>query len=197
MRHGQLHFLVERRDAYQWIADRHLFVRRSRHFGAGNIAADPLFVNALGPDQIAGTDDDNFRLMPSSPCIDASNSFGLPADAFDLDKDSNVAELLPVDFAGSPRFLNSPSTANTGLPTGPHPVADVGAFEFNDFIAVPGDVTADGVMNLHDLVPVLISWGACAAPCGPDVTPAGGDGFVNVNDLLQVIVNWSSPRSPR
>jgi predicted outer membrane repeat protein len=39
--------------------------------GAGNSGQDPQFVDADGPDDVAGTPDDNFRLLPGSPCIDA------------------------------------------------------------------------------------------------------------------------------
>lgn len=59
--------------------------------------------------------------------------------------------------------------------------------------AVPGDITADGVVNVNDLLAVINSWGKCANPtnCPADIAPApNGDGVVNVNDLLMVINNW-------
>jgi hypothetical protein len=37
--------------------------------GTGNIDDDPCFVDADGPDNISGTDDDNLRLSHDSPCI--------------------------------------------------------------------------------------------------------------------------------
>ncbi len=44
--------------------------------GEGNIAADPHFVDADGPDDNTGTfDDNNYRLSPDSPCIDAGVNY--------------------------------------------------------------------------------------------------------------------------
>ena len=40
--------------------------------GGGNINADPLFVDDDGADNITGTLDDDLRLLPGSPCIDAA-----------------------------------------------------------------------------------------------------------------------------
>ncbi len=41
--------------------------------GVGNVYSDPLFVDADGPDDIPGTEDDNFRLSADSPLIDAGD----------------------------------------------------------------------------------------------------------------------------
>jgi len=41
--------------------------------GAGNIGLNPLFVDADGFDDTAGTIDDNLRLLEGSPCIDTGN----------------------------------------------------------------------------------------------------------------------------
>ncbi|MCI0364314.1 MAG: dockerin type I domain-containing protein [Phycisphaerales bacterium] len=49
-----------------------------------------------------------------------------------------------------------------------------------------GDVNADGVVNIHDLLAVIASWGACQC-CLAD---ANYDGVVNVSDLLIVIQTW-------
>lgn len=43
--------------------------------GDGNIAADPRFVDSLGPDGVAGTIDDNLRLRQDSPCVNAGRDF--------------------------------------------------------------------------------------------------------------------------
>jgi hypothetical protein len=56
----------------------------------GNIQADPRFVDADGPDTIPGTLDDNLRLQPGSPAIDAGTTAFLPAD-------------LTTDLDGQPR----------------------------------------------------------------------------------------------
>jgi hypothetical protein len=62
--------------------------------GTGNWGRDPRFVDADGPDDIAGTLDDDLRLMADSPCIDAGNSNAVPADT-------------ATDLQGGPRILDA------------------------------------------------------------------------------------------
>ena len=73
--------------------------------GGGNIDADPQFVDADGLDDIVGTLDDNLRLSAASPAIDAGDSTAVPADALDLDGDSDTTEPLPFDLDGYPRII--------------------------------------------------------------------------------------------
>jgi len=47
------------------------------HGGTGNIDSDPLFVDADGADNVAGTTDDDVHLQTTSPCVNA----GDPIDA--------------------------------------------------------------------------------------------------------------------
>ena len=70
--------------------------------GPTNLDANPLFVDADGPDNIAGTEDDDLRLLPGSPCIDAG---------------ANSVFVLSVatDLAGGPRIENG--------------TVDIGAYE--------------------------------------------------------------------
>jgi hypothetical protein len=70
-------------------------------------ATDPLFVNALGPDGVAGTSDDDLRLQPTSPAIDAG---------------VNSAVVTPLDVAGNPRIVDGNGDGDA--------VVDLGAFEF-------------------------------------------------------------------
>jgi len=90
--------------------------------GEGNINADPLFLDADGTDNIFGTNDDNLRLLPGSPCINAgSNTAVLPWVLTDLD--------------GNPRIING--------------IVDMGAYEFcglfNWYVnAADGDDNNDG-----------------------------------------------------
>jgi hypothetical protein len=59
--------------------------------GSGNIDADPLFVDPDGPDDATGTLDDNLRLLPDSPCIDAGDPDFWPGEgATDLDGHARV-----------------------------------------------------------------------------------------------------------
>jgi parallel beta-helix repeat protein len=73
--------------------------------GTGNSAADPQFVNAAGLD---------FRLLASSPGVDAGNSAAVPAFA-------------TLDFAGAVRFQDVPGKLDKGAGTTPR--VDIGAHE--------------------------------------------------------------------
>ena len=59
--------------------------------GVGNSGAAPMFVDAFGPDGISGTDDDDLRLSPGSPGINAG--------------DPNTSYLPPTDLDGHARIL--------------------------------------------------------------------------------------------
>ncbi|MDH4241544.1 MAG: hypothetical protein OEW48_18445, partial [Phycisphaerae bacterium] len=97
-------------------------------WGAGNIDADPLFMDSDGPDNIVGTPDDNLRLSSSSPCIDAGNNTAVPPDTSDLDGDGNITERTPFDLEGNNRFVDDPGTPDSGY--GAPPVVDMGAYEY-------------------------------------------------------------------
>ena len=66
--------------------------------GAGNISADPLFVNAAAGD---------YRLQTGSPCRDAGDSSYLPNDRADLDWDGKTGATLPKDLAMNPRVMGT------------------------------------------------------------------------------------------
>jgi len=75
--------------------------------GGGNIEADPQFVDADGPDGQFGTSDDDVRLLPSSPCIDAASLAAHPS-GFDtdvygaprlIDGDGDCAEAIDIGAA--------------------------------------------------------------------------------------------------
>jgi parallel beta-helix repeat protein len=70
--------------------------------GEGNIAADPLLVDAAGPDGVYGTEDDDLRLLTGSACIDAGDNPAVPPS-------------VVADVDGNPRFVNG--------------VVDMGAYE--------------------------------------------------------------------
>ncbi|MHC4692830.1 MAG: S8 family serine peptidase [Planctomycetota bacterium] len=97
----------------------------------GNIDSDPLFLDADGPDAMAGTEDDNLRPGPGSPCIDAGDNNWVPLDRADLDDDDDLLEQVPLDMDWGPRKVDDPNTPDTGL-TGPDPqapIVDMGAYE--------------------------------------------------------------------
>ena len=75
--------------------------------GDGNIDADPIFVDPDGPDDNPDTWEDNdYRLSPGSPCMDAGSNEELPADVADLDEDGNENERVPLDLDGNYRVMN-------------------------------------------------------------------------------------------
>jgi hypothetical protein len=94
--------------------------------GQGNLAADPRFADVDGADNITGTLDDDLRLGPTSPALDAGDSAAIPADSADIDGDGNTTERLPLDLGRNPRFVDA-SSADKGA--GPPPIVDMGAYE--------------------------------------------------------------------
>lgn len=146
--------------------------------GIGNISSDPLCIDADGPDDLAGTADDDLRLLPGSPCIDAADN------TVDTDAQSAGVQALPeADLDGHARFVDDPATADSGV--GAPPIVDMGPHEYR-----PGDLDHDGDVDLDDH--------AALAEClsGPDATPPpdcaeevalqadlDGDGDVDLGDF--------------
>ena len=76
--------------------------------GLGNIDAAPFFADVDGADGVAGTGDEDLRLLPHSPCIDAGDTAAVPGDIHDLDDDGDIDEPTPIDLlraAGSSMTL--------------------------------------------------------------------------------------------
>ncbi|MCA9310199.1 MAG: right-handed parallel beta-helix repeat-containing protein [Phycisphaerales bacterium] len=131
----------------------------------GCTEADPAFVNAAA---------DDFRLTAASPCIDAADS-SLVSVGTDLD--------------GNTRRWDDPATPDSG--TGPAPIVDMGAYEFNaPPPTCPGDADGDLMINFNDLNLVLAHWQQLV-PAGTsgDVT---GNGKVDFEDLNLVLSAWGS-----
>ncbi len=87
--------------------------------GTGNIGTDPQFADAAGADGTAGTEDDDLRLLPASPCIDAGENAAVPAD-------------VAADLDGHPRFLEIPEAPDCQQAPGTCGdayVVDMGAYE--------------------------------------------------------------------
>jgi hypothetical protein len=111
--------------------------------GLGNTGVDPEFVDADGPDDTAGTMDDNVRLTSPSPCIDSGKNLGVPPDFADLDQDEIRLEPTPFDRDGFARFFDDPRVQNTG--DGAAPIVDMGAYE------VAGDCNDNGILDDQDV----------------------------------------------
>jgi len=111
--------------------------------GGGNIAVDPLFVDADGPDNTIGTEDDNLLLSSGSPCIDSGSFF-----------DFNSL----FDLGGNYRYVDAPTTINTG--SGVLTFLDMGAYEFqvSPCSILPGDINCDGIVNLLDQALLALHW---------------------------------------
>ena len=97
--------------------------------GAGNINADPVFVDPDGPDNDPNTwIDNNYHLTAGSPCLDAGDpSFVPPPDETDID--------------GQPRLADADGDGTA--------VVDIGADEFTQLAL--GDLNCDGVVNYDDI----------------------------------------------
>jgi len=66
--------------------------------GVGNFGDDPLFVNALGPDGVAGSPDDDVHLLPLSPCIDT----GDPTYDFSLEPEPDGGRINIGAYGNTP-----------------------------------------------------------------------------------------------
>ncbi|MFN0134679.1 MAG: hypothetical protein ACKVS9_01010 [Phycisphaerae bacterium] len=136
--------------------------------GVGNISADPRFVDADGLDNLIGTEDDNLRLAPDSPCIDAGSN-ALAADG------------TLVDLALLPRFTDEPFVADSG--EGLSPLVDMGAFEAQPCI---GDVDGDRAVGLTDLAVLLAHFGQPSGATWPD-GDLSSDQAVGLDDLALLL----------
>lgn len=141
--------------------------------GGGNLDANPRFVDALGPDALAGTLDDDLQLGPDSPCVDAGTNDGIPQDAGDVDDDDDRAEPLPLDLLGRPRRVDRADVTDSGA--GDAPLVDMGPFELEASSTCTWDLNGDGRVNGRDLsillgrpdfqfvelIELIMSWGPC------------------------------------
>ncbi len=100
--------------------------------GVGDISGDPMFIDADGPDNIVGTEDDDLRLSAGSLCIDAGDNIVVALDTSDLDGDGDMSERIPFDLDGNLRFVDDPFSDNCGFPDPPEylEIVDMGAYEF-------------------------------------------------------------------
>jgi hypothetical protein len=74
--------------------------------GTHILDADPLFVDADGTDNIAGTADDDLRLQAASPAIDAGNNNFIPVDLTDENGNNDTSEPAPFDLDGNKRLVD-------------------------------------------------------------------------------------------
>ncbi|MCK4657889.1 MAG: right-handed parallel beta-helix repeat-containing protein [Phycisphaerae bacterium] len=143
--------------------------------GEGNIDLDPLFRDV---------DNDDYRLLALSPCIDAANNMAVPEDVADLDEDDDIEERTPLDLDYNPRFVDTPPPGGIGVPSPDYlEIVDMGAYEFH--LAGDGDCDHDWDVDLDDFV----TFSNCLL--GPDAPFSGGcdcadldrDGDVDLTDF--------------
>ncbi|MHC4140343.1 MAG: right-handed parallel beta-helix repeat-containing protein [Planctomycetota bacterium] len=145
--------------------------------GFGNHDADPMFFRNPdpGPDGVWGTNDEDFgdlHLQQGSPCIDAGDNTAVP-------------EGIATDLDGNPRFVDDPEREDCWQAPGEcgdPPVVDMGAYEFQALLPCPWDLNGDGVVDHHDLLALINSFGPCDG-CPEDLN---GDGIVNGKDVAEL-----------
>lgn len=131
--------------------------------------ANPLFVDANGPDNLYGTLDDDVRLAAASPLVDAGTNLLLPADS-------------ALDAGGLPRRMDDPLAVDSG--EGQAPIVDFGSRERGD-PPMPGDLDGDGDVDAADLAILLGAWGSSDAAADLD-----GSGAVDAADLALLLGAW-------
>ena len=115
-----------------------------------NLQGDPDFFNPEGPDNTAGTPDDDLTLFASSPAADAGVSPVI--DLADLDSDGQVSDALSVDLDEDARVLDGGPNLGAIESLATPPVLNIS----NDGVAVAeGDVLSldtpigvDGTLSL-------------------------------------------------
>ncbi len=99
-----------------------------------NIDDIPLFIDPNGIDGIVGTEDDNLRLSPGSPCIDTG--------------DNSVVLPNSLDIENHPRLIDGDCNGTVTV--------DIGAYEFA-FIYF-GDLDGDCDIDFYDFAILAAHW---------------------------------------
>ncbi|MDX2201008.1 MAG: hypothetical protein SF069_18790 [Phycisphaerae bacterium] len=141
--------------------------------GTANSAADPLFVDANGADNVSGNADDNLALGGASPAINTGGNTLILRDRPDLDKDGELLEELPLDLAEQDRFVGT---------------IDRGALERQPTFVI-GDMNCDGFVTVGDISGFVLAltdpaqYATTYPDCDIQNADVNGDGFVSVGDI--------------
>ncbi len=138
--------------------------------GYGNINADPKFQDSDGDDDIIGTEDDNLRLSPDSPCIDEG---------------VNTVVTEPDDLDGRDRIVDGDCNDTE--------IVDMGAYEFTS--AYYGDFDGECDVDFVDYAILANYWLTDEFLLDIAPTPAG-DGIVDEQDLAILCSNWLAGTEP-
>ena len=139
-------------------------------------SADPMLVDADGADNTFGTADDNVRLQPGSPAIDAGNNL-------------YVGPFVFADAYGQARFRDDTGTPNTGINGGLPSIVDIGAAEFQGTTPVEcvADTNGDGILSPADFNGWIIAFNTQSPPCDQN-----GDGLCTPADFNGWIINFNA-----
>jgi parallel beta-helix repeat protein len=160
-------------------------------WGAGNIDAQPLFVDPDGFDDDPNTWVDNdYHLSRGSPCIDAGDNDAVTADIADLDGDGDTSELVPFDLDGSARFVDDAGMPDAGNPPGGAPIIDIGAYEFRGETCF-GDLDGNGEVGLSDLATLLSNFETTSNAVYTD-GDLDRDGDVDGDDLVELLIVYGA-----
>ncbi len=148
-----------------------------------NSGMHPLFIDADGADNIAGTWDDDFRLAVSSPAIDAGSVSQIASDFADVDGNGVFDPKTTIDLDGNPRRFDVLNVADTGM--GAAPLPDMGAYEAMYQVACPADWDQSGGVDGDDIAVFFADWQAGNA----DIDASGGtDG----DDISYFFARWQA-----
>ncbi|MEL7484568.1 MAG: GC-type dockerin domain-anchored protein [Planctomycetota bacterium] len=134
-----------------------------------------MFVDADGNDNVYGTSDDNPRLQPGSPAIDAGNNLVISPFGF-------------TDVFGDARFRDDTGTPDTGVGDGVNAVVDIGAAEFQGTTPTDclADTNNDGLLNPADFNAWVIAFNNQTPACDQN-----GDGLCNPADFNAWVINFN------
>ncbi len=138
--------------------------------GTGNVGTDPLFVDALGVDGAAGTDDDDLSLADTSPSANRGDPTFVPDPG-------------ETDAAGEARVQSCR--------------VDMGAYE-TSAIQLPGDFDADGGIDLADFSAMQACFGTATAGPGWEATcvcvfDSVQDGVLDLEDFATFLTTLDGP----
>jgi hypothetical protein len=149
----------------------------------GVLGVYPQFIDIDGADNIMGSDDDNYRLAPTSPARDSGWDASAPAASH------------PVDLDKQPRIVDDPVWANRGFQLSR---IDRGCYEAQtpgapcnpaDVAATGQLIGADGALTADDII-VFVNW-FFAGDARADLAGSGQvpvpDGAFSADDLIVFI----------
>jgi len=145
---------------------------RGGWFGEGNIDSDPMFADPNGLDNTPGTEDDDLRLAPLSPCVNGGDPNYAPGpDKKDLDGDPRVVSGR-VDM-GAYEFQGIIYVDNQGLDN-----PEQGDFQTDGSQARPFDTIQEAIDVAKDSQTILVRPGVYSNIdfMGKAITVAGTEG---------------------